>query len=1186
MSRFTPEMDRDGIQWQEPVGAWKQAQDIAHLATIAEKLVIPPDLENTDMLNSIPTPWSRLLLFENALYNHRHPSHGEVLDQWRGLLGLLALANPLGIKIEPSIEPHMIDVPDFAPLHSIAKTFVDLQPHYTIQNNNVEAGKWNQFHLVVVDNQLLGATSPRTLVFTAIDHRCPPTIPFRTAHGKLSDPLAYFARFGDRKYLVLLKQWIDNFVATAKTNQGLINWLGTFPDAPDLVARRRHERLIGLLEEWQHQITAAVPRGAAPIPSGQPLPVFTLRPYDSLTFLPEVPVSGESDLLLATATSTQKKVVICFRPDRSQDPAQTSTLHNERGQMIQSDALLICDGRWTYADQPLPEVLDFLPRGWLYVSDPITELFEDQVIEVELPEAAEDAGSAYTLSVGQKNFLFPFKKIILDYFTPAELSQFTTIEVEADRGYRVTLQLPLVKGRSVRATRRYENGANELILINNKAVDHRSSELAVWPNFAAKDWNYYFYFKRRIAPSDKPARNLDFTPVEQAVPRENPDGSSAWYFARQPISAFVGSVSGRQGLLLPKYQEIPPAGDKDYWNVSVDFGSTHTRVFYVQRQKNDDGSYSKWHDATIEQLEFSAYAKQITSCDPEVLKNDFFALSGKLDPPTRVELKTLLMQPVSDSARHIDWRPREGFAFMQWIKGSFDDRRLKTDIKWESNGSKNDLNSYLRCLMVMVQAEAIRRNAEIVFVTRSYPTAFNSRLRADHNLEWVALGSFMKLQVEADTKKVLSEAVATARYLGRESAPQISNTVSLDIGGSTTDIAIWYGKRTRTERGERLKATLGIQESVKMAAGSVGKYLQSDPKAEEFLQWFLQAVKKQGVFQEVTLNSFKNLRLGYALMFYNILSYYELAGDRLKNEYDALVGLIKTRDEARGLVIHLIYLFGSLAYYAGLLARKVGLREKNLPVYYLYFCGKGGTLVTWIDNYQKFAEKLFLAGLFGPEPAENAGESPTSQVGVQTTSNPRGEITPAAAPPAVDRSRSRVHVHISQKPKQEVGRGLLEEFTTRPGVEDDEDVSFGVVDTEEHSVTVGETGYQIRSGSSSTELLWSDDLDRSVLGNLDENLPSFAEMKELNCFVTAVSEAFKHQTGRDGSFDLNQILTNEHEQYSYVDRLTNRLLGDDEGCVLHELEQEDNPNALVEPLLITEMKVLLEVLSNNEKLFR
>ncbi|HEV7681502.1 MAG TPA: hypothetical protein VGO68_05235 [Pyrinomonadaceae bacterium] len=1184
MSRFTPEMDRDGIQWQEPVGTWKQADNIARLNTIAEKLVIPPELKDTDMLNSIPTPWSRLLLFENALYNQRHPSHAEVLDQWRGLLGLLALANPLGIRIQPSIEPNMIDLPDFAHLHPIAKSFVDLQPHYAIQKNDVEAGKWNQFHLIQVGNQLLGATSPRTLVFTAIDHQCPPTIPFRTVQGRLSDPLAYFARFGDRKYLVLLKQWIDSFVAAVQTNQALINWLGTFPDAPDVVPERRHERLIGLLEEWQSQIIRAVPRGAAAIPSGQPVPVFTLKPYDALTFLPEVPVSGESDLLLGTVISAQKKVVICFRPDRSQDPAKTSTLHNDRGQMIQSDPLLICDGRWTYADEPLPEALDFLPPGWLYISDPISELFEDHVIEVELPEAAEDAGSAYTLTAGQKNFLYPFKKTILDYFTPAELSQFATIEVEADRGYRVTLQLPLVNGRSVRATRRYENSANELILVNNKAVDHLSSELAVWPNFAAKDWNYYFYFKRRIAPSDKPTRNLDFTPVDQVVPRSNPDGSLAWYFARQPVAAFIGSVSGRQGLLLPKYQEIPPAGDKDHWNVSVDFGSTHTRVFYVLRHKDEDGGFSKSQDARIERLEFSAYAKQITTCNPEVFANHFFALSGKLDPPTRVELKTLLMQPVSDSARHIDWRPREGFAFMHWLKGNFDDRRLKTDIKWESNGGKGELNSYLRCLMVMVQAEAVKRNAEIVFVTRSYPTAFNSRLRADHNLEWVALGSFMKLPVEADTKKVLSEAVATARFLGRESAPPISNTVSLDIGGSTTDIAVWYSKRVRTERGERPKATLGIQESVRMAAGSVGRYLQSDPNAREFLQWFLQAVKKQGVFQEVTLDSFANRRLGFALMFYDILTYYELAGDRLKNEYDALVGLIKTRDEARGLVIHLIYLFGSLAYYAGLLARKVGLREKSLPVYHLYFCGKGGTLITWIENYQKFAEKLFLAGLFGPLATDNEVMSPESGTAVPATSNPDDERAPASS--TLDRSKSRVHVHISPRPKEEVGRGLLEEFTTREDAEDDEDVSFGLVDTEEHAVTVAETGYKIRSGNSKQDLKWSDDLNREVLGNLDENLPAFDAMKELNCFVGAVREAFKHQTGRDGSFDLNKILNNKDAQYDYLDRLTSRLLGDHEGSVLHDLEQEDNPNALVEPLLITEMKVLLELLSNNEKLFR
>src|SRR5215212_9912053 len=128
MSRFTPEMDRDGIQWQEPVGSWKQGQDIVHLATIAEKLVIPPDRENTDILNSIPTPWSRLLLFESALYNAQHPAHADVLDQWRGLLGLLALAHPLGIDLQPGSAENTIRLEDFAGEHVIAKTFADLRP--------------------------------------------------------------------------------------------------------------------------------------------------------------------------------------------------------------------------------------------------------------------------------------------------------------------------------------------------------------------------------------------------------------------------------------------------------------------------------------------------------------------------------------------------------------------------------------------------------------------------------------------------------------------------------------------------------------------------------------------------------------------------------------------------------------------------------------------------------------------------------------------------------------------------------------------------------------------------------------------------------------------------------------------------------------------------------------------------
>ncbi len=143
-----------------------------------------------------------------------------------------------------------------------------------------------------------------------------------------------------------------------------------------------------------------------------------------------------------------------------------------------------------------------------------------------------------------------------------------------------------------------------------------------------------------------------------------------------------------------------------------------------------------------------------------------------------------------------------------------------------------------------------------------------------------------------------------------------------------------------------------------------------------------------------------------------------------------------------------------------------------------------------------------------------------------------------------------------------------------------------LIDPKPHSVTVAETGYQIRVGETTKELEWKGGLDRSVLRNLSGNMPAFHEMKELNCFIGAIREAYKYQDEDNPLYDFDGLLASDRGKQIYVDRLTNRLLGDGEGGVLHDLEQENNPNALIEPLLITEMKVLLEVLSNNENLFK
>jgi hypothetical protein len=224
------------------------------------------------------------------------------------------------------------------------------------------------------------------------------------------------------------------------------------------------------------------------------------------------------------------------------------------------------------------------------------------------------------------------------------------------------------------------------------------------------------------------------------------------------------------------------------------------------------------------------------------------------------------------------------------------------------------------------------------------------------------------------------------------------------------------------------------------------------------------------------------------------------------------------------LLSHIIFLFGGLLYYAGLLARKAKLAEREERNYYVYFCGKGGKLIEWINDYQGLAQKLFEAGLFGPE-GRGTHQAPT------------------------------VHVKLSPAPKEEVGRGLLAQSALEGNPRDD---GIGLLDLSEASVTVGESGYE--------NLHWNGELSADALRQLPSNLPQMAEMKELQNFI----KTFKANVGT--TFDFNKI-----DEHLYRDQLQQRLFVRNRG--------ERESDILVEPLFITELKVLLEMLTGNDKLF-
>lgn len=1092
VTKLREERGRDGIEWPTPVGTWKQGENINRLETFANNLDVSQAPGDTDLLNSVPTPWARLLLFESALYQIQHPSHGDIQDQWRGLLGVLALAEPLRLDIKVSA----IALGDLQQSR-IAKTFSDLRPRYVVGDADVEAKKWNDFQVIRVDDVVLGATSPRTLVFTGVAHKCPASIPFQSPQGRLSDPVAYYKRFGDTQYLGLLAYWINGLITSLQHDQVVRNWLGYVPAAPGAAPTERMSSLINRLQAWQTELS-----GTPQLPvTGNQSSRFTVNPYGVVKGLPFVQGTGESSLYLRG----RRDVIACYNSLRG------SRLLNAFDQELINEPLRIYDGRWIQANQPLPLPFNFLPDSIRVIEDPLA-LFEDSLIQVSIPANPE---AVYSLRVGDernsRTYLFPFKPDILNYFRPDEIAENTKIiQNPQANSLRVELNISLENNRVIKASREYA-------LDNSVIVNTITSELAAWPDFTSPAWNRYFYFKAKKAP-----REVDFEPLGQSKARDI--GGHKWYVAEKPIQAFAGKIDDKSGLLLLHHREANAPSKA--WKIGIDFGSTHTLAFSLRVEKRGD-KYVTAHSEKIQPLCFATRARSLTLCEPKDLREPFFALVGDIDPPQRNELKTLLMLPEVNPGDKEDWLPREGHVYMHWIlDGDYDKDRLRHNLKWNSHTDDYDLRAFLRCLLVMIQAEAASQEARIVSVSHSFPSAFTRALAAKHRAEWEDLEKFINLNIEDDNLKVyvdrsaLTEAVAVCRHLecDQEASP-VYNTICLDVGGSTCDMAIWAEKK------------LVIQESVKLASGVVNRYIQS-PDAREFLVWLEGIVQKPPYNRKnFSMDKFSSKPAGFSLMFSSLLSYLDWKGN-----LDTLIDQVNANGEAHKLLAHIIFLFSGLLYYAGLLARKAGLRQKDQNRYFVYFCGKGGQFFKWVLGNDVLAQEMFQAGLLGPDGQDN-----------------NGAFT--------------VEIHISKHPKQEVGRGLLAESALEG---DPKGRALGIANPNPPSVTVGESGYP--------GLEWNAELSGEVLKKLPDNrVPATKDLRELDAFLNAFKRG---QTTRVAA----EVLKLDNISNQFQNRLLQRMFGAAKGCIVSDLRKND-PDALLEPLFITELKVLLETVTPGIDLF-
>ncbi len=1118
MSRYLPKLhSRDGIKWKQP-GEWQQ-ESITRLSDFAVKLEVTQSATQTDMLNSVPVPWARLLMFETALFNSGHPAHAEIVEQWRGLLGLIALGGQLGVILQP----YTVSLLDFEKKHPIARTFLDLSPGYAASAKVGESDKWESWQLLLADGEVIGATSPRTLIFTGVSHHCPDSIPFRSSAGRLTDPAKYFRKFNDTETLSLLGYWIDSLIQRLHDDPQTQNWLGALPVALGGTSIKRSDQLLTQLSNWRGEIG-----GTSATAPGVPLPVFNLSPYkQTLTALPAIPES-RSDFFLAASNN----LLIFYSPHAP----ISSCICNANGMVLMGEPLRVFGRHWVLANDEITVSKSVIPPRFKVIKDPAS-LFEDSLLKVDLPEKELVADA---LRVGGESYLFPFKAQILDYYSPGEIVRNTkTREIPERNAIEVTLELPLRNQRFIRVAREYRRDTevfSDGLLTPN---------MAVWPDFAAADWQRYFYYIKKLGDDNY----IEFTPLKVETSNRRIESTrTEWLESRQPIEAFIGRSThkdsfDKQGLLLLHYRPVDPP--RKFWKVGVDFGSTHTRVFSLEVKKPDPSSGNLEGDAPanlegvatakIEPVVFLPRTRAITRCDRGELKINFFAENEagyaqksvyKMD-----RLSSLLYQPQLNPGELADWLPREGFVFQQSLLEVAPEYRqsehLRRHLKWDNQDGSHALRAFFRGLMLMTQAEAFDASARIIETVHTHPSVLPKNLRTRQKNEWSGVQLFLNTSLSGDQTQLrivsagITETVAVCRHLADEQgASTFQNVISLDVGGSTTDLAVWARNK------------LFVNESVKAAAGVVANFINAEtPRAEAF---------RQKLFGVLAGEPYRIPAGGkpYDLMFYEALSTAE--SNQLLGQLIDSIQAAEEKENTAGLITHLTYLFSMLLYYAGLLARKAELQSTQSE-FYVYFSGKGGQLVTWIPAYKEMVEWMFLAGLRGPN-ATVTGEPPS------------------------------VQVKLSSYSKQEVGRGLLADSRLEG---QERKIYFGE-GMAKPAVTFGENGYH--------NLQWNAELNEDSMKQL-KDLPPLAKLHELKHFLQAMHA--NPATRRAAKMlDLPDPALGDYEprMRKFNAALGNRLFGMQRGAIVYDLIHHPD-DAVNESLLITELKVLLETLTENSRIF-
>jgi hypothetical protein len=849
------------------VGSWCQVSD---LLSLAESLDIGTEQVSADDIKSIPDAWAQLLIFKEALF-HQHLMHDDVVRQWRGLLALIALQPEHDTLY--ALRTAKIKIADDAPEGAsdvFRRALRQLRSDGVRELNSVP----DELNVLYVQDltepgaawKVAGVLAPQVLVAAAKtrDGLSIAHVPW-LRHG-LDDP-SNADGLSPRHYQILAKY--------ADGQRESVSGKGEYADALrrelDRFAQACHAR--GSRDRELDEVDVDLDLRGTPVSA-------LVRTYRSSA-------STDSDFLLHLRPELQD----------SSGPLKGLILIDRADKAVGDK---IVWSRFTMADAANPATFASIKRdaaasGYIVLEK--DELFSPVLASFERATIPGNTARGFA------SHLLPFSPLVLLLMAPEELVNAASLS-KVGGEWRARLELVMRDSRGGRAVVGIakDYGAADLVEFD------APKDLAVWPNFRRRGWEWTFLrfqyipdydlnirgpISGEIIKEDLNASSLSVAeaevrlrqwaaistgPVDERIwpgrLSSFPNTERALNIRLRFAESFGGLGEGNVGEIhrLPKGLEAiafaMPAEDDAAAKVAagllpinlaleekpaprsatvaIDFGTSNTIAY---RQLDGGGADPVKFSSRVVFPVRSANHEARTLPDARIAFTTFFPIderelpfptaarrtdySGTFSTEIRGEL-----EKGSDEHGHSDvafFKPAD--VERTTLERIVDEtltllkkRALIFDLKWgDTDASQRVARRFIRQIMFMSAAELVPEGVDPQSITWrfSYPQAFTddqlSMLLQEVRSNAQEMAGDYTGQKDLD-KHVLtySESAAAAQYFAkREGAvgEAIGRLVlMLDIGGGTTDAALWYDRK------------MLWRQSFKVAAGNFfTSYIANNP---------------------------------------------------------------------------------------------------------------------------------------------------------------------------------------------------------------------------------------------------------------------------------------------------------------------------------------------------------------------